>query len=107
MRVGVVGLVAAGLVSAGIGGAVWMMSSASPPEQIQAAEKTPAPAAPAAPAAQLAAKAESLADVTGTVPAPESKPAPAPAKRACANPNALGIGRIVEVDTTGGPGFGF
>ena len=34
-------------------------------------------------------------------------PAPAPAKPPCANPNALGIGRIVEVDTTGGPGFGF
>jgi peptidoglycan/xylan/chitin deacetylase (PgdA/CDA1 family) len=33
--------------------------------------------------------------------------APAPAKAACANPNALGIGRVVEIDTTGGPGFGF
>lgn len=26
---------------------------------------------------------------------------------ACANPNALGISRTVEIDTTGGPGFGF
>jgi peptidoglycan/xylan/chitin deacetylase (PgdA/CDA1 family) len=26
---------------------------------------------------------------------------------ACANPNAIGISRVVEVDTTGGPGFGF
>ena len=34
-------------------------------------------------------------------------PAPAPAKPPCANPNALGIGRVVEVDTTGGTGFGF
>ena len=25
----------------------------------------------------------------------------------CNNPNALGIGRTVEIDTTGGPGFGF
>ena len=25
----------------------------------------------------------------------------------CANPNALGISRLVEIDTTGGPGFGF
>lgn len=40
-------------------------------------------------------------------PAP-TKPAPAPAaKAACANPDALGISRIVEIDTTGGPGFGF
>jgi peptidoglycan/xylan/chitin deacetylase (PgdA/CDA1 family) len=107
MRVVVAGLVVAGLVSAGVGGAVWMRSSASPVEKVQVAEKTPAPAAPAAPAAQLAAKADALADVTGTVPASEPKPAPVPAKRACANPNALGIGRVVEIDTTGGPGFGF
>jgi peptidoglycan/xylan/chitin deacetylase (PgdA/CDA1 family) len=108
MRIVVAGLVvAAGLVSAGVGGAVWMMSSASSPEKIQVAEKAPAPAAPVALPAQLAAKAEPLADVTGTVPAAEPKPAPAPAKRACANPNALGIGRVVEIDTTGGPGFGF
>jgi peptidoglycan/xylan/chitin deacetylase (PgdA/CDA1 family) len=26
---------------------------------------------------------------------------------ACANPNALGLARVVEIDTTGGPGFGF
>ncbi len=25
----------------------------------------------------------------------------------CPNPNALGVGRVVEIDTTGGPGFGF
>jgi peptidoglycan/xylan/chitin deacetylase (PgdA/CDA1 family) len=107
MRVVVAGLVVAGLVSVGAGGAVWMRSSASPSETIQAAEKTLAAAAPAAAPAQLAAKADTLADVTGTVPASEPKPAPAPAKRACANPNALGIGRVVEIDTTGGPGFGF
>jgi peptidoglycan/xylan/chitin deacetylase (PgdA/CDA1 family) len=25
----------------------------------------------------------------------------------CPSPNALGVGRVVEIDTTGGPGFGF
>jgi peptidoglycan/xylan/chitin deacetylase (PgdA/CDA1 family) len=42
-------------------------------------------------------------------PAPQPAPAaaPAPAKAACANPDALGIARTVEIDTTGGPGFGF
>jgi peptidoglycan/xylan/chitin deacetylase (PgdA/CDA1 family) len=39
------------------------------------------------------------------VPAPIA--APAPAKPPCANPDALGISRVVEIDTTGGPGFGF
>jgi len=29
------------------------------------------------------------------------------AKPTCANPDALGISRVVEIDTTGGPGFGF
>jgi peptidoglycan/xylan/chitin deacetylase (PgdA/CDA1 family) len=55
-----------------------------------------------------------------TVPPPPAAAAPAPvqarpatpppavaAKPACANPDALGIGRVVEIDTTGGPGFGF
>ena len=27
--------------------------------------------------------------------------------QACNNPNALGVSRVVEIDTTGGPGFGF
>ena len=30
-----------------------------------------------------------------------------PQKPACANPDALGVSRVVEIDTTGGPGFGF
>ncbi len=36
-------------------------------------------------------------------PNPQVQPARAP----CNNPNALGVGRTVEIDTTGGPGFGF
>ncbi len=41
--------------------------------------------------------------------APQSKAPPAKAAAAptCANPNALGVARTVEIDTTGGPGFGF
>lgn len=56
--------------------------------------QAPKPAAPAAPLAAAPA------------PAPAPQPAAA-AKPACANPDALGVGRIVEIDTTGGPGFGF
>jgi peptidoglycan/xylan/chitin deacetylase (PgdA/CDA1 family) len=36
-----------------------------------------------------------------------SAPAPAAAPGKCENPNALGVTRVVEIDTTGGPGFGF
>ncbi|MET0970093.1 MAG: polysaccharide deacetylase family protein, partial [Tardiphaga sp.] len=38
------------------------------------------------------------------LPAPERRPAPT--KAACANPNALGVARTVQIDTTGGPGLG-
>jgi peptidoglycan/xylan/chitin deacetylase (PgdA/CDA1 family) len=48
------------------------------------------------------------------VAAPQAAPAPAqaaaavqPARPPCNNPDALGVGRTVEIDTTGGPGFGF
>jgi peptidoglycan/xylan/chitin deacetylase (PgdA/CDA1 family) len=42
-----------------------------------------------------------------------SKPEPVPSVAAvikgppCTNPDALGVSRVVEIDTTGGPGFGF
>jgi peptidoglycan/xylan/chitin deacetylase (PgdA/CDA1 family) len=36
-----------------------------------------------------------------------SAPALAQSGTKCANPNGLGIARTVEIDTTGGPGFGF
>ena len=52
----------------------------------------PAPATPAAPAASTGAA--------------NSPPAPKTASASCANPDALGISRVVEIDTTGGPAFG-
>jgi peptidoglycan/xylan/chitin deacetylase (PgdA/CDA1 family) len=80
------GLIFAGAVSLLSSGAAW---SQTPP----AAKGAAAP--PAAPAAAAA-------------PAPAAAPATAqPARAACTNPNALGVGRTVEIDTTGGPGFGF
>ena len=72
------------------------------------APAVPVPAAPttvgqAAPPAKTAANPASAALSPATVP-----PAAASAATSCAgNPNALGIARTVEIDTTGGPGFGF
>jgi peptidoglycan/xylan/chitin deacetylase (PgdA/CDA1 family) len=40
-------------------------------------------------------------------PTPAPMPAALVAKPSCANPNALGVSRTVEIDTTDGPGFGF
>src|SRR5438132_3888578 len=50
---------------------------------------------------------QTAATKAGAFPQAAPAAAPAPAKAPCANPNALGISRIVEIDTTGGPGFGF
>ena len=72
------GLILAGAVSLFASGAAW--------------SQTPAP--PKGPATPQAA----------AVPAPAVA---RPAKPPCANPDAIGIARVVEIDTTGGPGFGF
>ena len=60
------------------------------------------------------APAAAPATTTGQPAARAAAPAPAPAAAAkagtsatCNNPNALGVTRTVEIDTTGGPGFGF
>jgi peptidoglycan/xylan/chitin deacetylase (PgdA/CDA1 family) len=74
-----------------------------------------APAAqPAAPAAQPAAPAPVMVQAPALAPAAApaaaaAKPAaPAAAPVNCpGHPDALGVSRVVEIDTTGGPGFGF
>jgi peptidoglycan/xylan/chitin deacetylase (PgdA/CDA1 family) len=73
-------------------GPVATAPSAEPPAAAQP------PAAPGPVMAQAAAPANQ---------APAAPAAPAPAPVNCpGNPNALGVARVVEVDTTGGPGFG-
>ena len=57
-------------------------------------------------AAQKAAPAVPAAAAPVPAAAAAAQP-PQPARAACNNPNALGVGRTVEIDTTGGPGFGF
>jgi peptidoglycan/xylan/chitin deacetylase (PgdA/CDA1 family) len=60
---------------------------------------------PAAP--QAGALAQAGARPLQAAPSQAATP-PAPAKPAiaCANPNAMGVSRVVEIDTSGGPGFG-
>jgi peptidoglycan/xylan/chitin deacetylase (PgdA/CDA1 family) len=67
---------------------------------------TPAVAQPAAPAAVPAAPM--MVQAAAPAPAPALAPPPAAAQASCpGHPDALGISRTVEIDTTGGPGFGF
>src|SRR5215475_9186443 len=59
--------------------------------------------------AESAAAQAPAATRAPTVVAQSSPPSPWPAfsPPSCSNPNALGIARVVDIDTTGGPGFGF
>src|SRR3954447_12729987 len=78
------------------------------PQTIAARAADPLPAQ-----AKLAAKDDVAttaaigAKPAAAAPAPAPAPMPVQQKSTCANPNALGVSRVVEIDTTGGPGFGF
>ena len=61
-------------------------------------------AAPSGPAAPM--KPASAPAPAATTPAAQAAAAPAHAIPACDKPDALGLSRIVEIDTTGGPAFG-
>jgi peptidoglycan/xylan/chitin deacetylase (PgdA/CDA1 family) len=91
------GLIFASAVSLCVSGGAWSQTAAPKPAQ--------AAGQPAAPAPQAAAPQATAAPAPAT-PAPGAAPAPL-SKAACTNPDALGIARTVEIDTTGGPGFGF
>jgi peptidoglycan/xylan/chitin deacetylase (PgdA/CDA1 family) len=87
--------IAAGLIFAG----AISFAAGTAFAQAPAAKGTPAPAAPAAKGAPA----------PQTAPAPQAAPAPPPGpKVACNNgTDVLGVSRVVQIDTTGGPGFGF
>ncbi|HEY0910751.1 MAG TPA: polysaccharide deacetylase family protein, partial [Bradyrhizobium sp.] len=91
------GLIVASAVSLCVSGSAWSQTAARKAGQ--------APAQAAAPGPQAAAPQATAAPAAAT-PAPGATPAPL-SKAACTNPDALGIARTVEIDTTGGPGFGF
>ena len=104
------GLMLASVVAAVLIAGIWYWTSApradAAPPQTTAA-KLPEALPPAA--ARLAAKDD--VDFTASVSPPAPAPVPAPfaaaQQPACSNPDALGVSRVVEIDTTGGPGFGF
>src|SRR5450432_3255802 len=99
------GLMLGSVVSAVVIAAVWFWT-ASPRTDV-AAPQTISALQPERLAAATAKALSARADVETTA-AISEKPAIAPhAKTVCANPDALGVSRVVEIDTTGGPGFGF
>jgi peptidoglycan/xylan/chitin deacetylase (PgdA/CDA1 family) len=105
------GLMLASVVTAVVIAGVWFWAfaphaDAAAPQTVAARTAEPLPAA-------LAVKpspkddVEITASLSKPAPAPLPVPVPQPAKSACANPDALGVSRMVVIDTTGGPGFGF
>jgi peptidoglycan/xylan/chitin deacetylase (PgdA/CDA1 family) len=94
------GLMLASVATAAVIAVVWFFTAS--PRADGAAPATVA----AAPSPKVAA-APARADVEVTAAIPEKIPAAVQPTPACANPNALGVSRVVEIDTTGGPGFGF
>ena len=100
-----VGLMLASVVAAVVIAGVWFWTS-HPGREVAPQIVAAASAPPLPPAAPVKTSAPRDIEVTGTIP---EKPvvAPQPVKAVCANPDALGLSRVVEIDTTGGPGFGF
>lgn len=101
--------VAAGLISFSLVGKGTAPKQAALPAKITESELVTGSIAPRremAPPQTLAPEAVFSLPVI-----PETQPgranASASSKQACQNPNALGVSRTVEIDTTGGPGFGF
>src|ERR1700733_8837090 len=95
------GLMLASIVAAVAIAGVWYWTSPradAAPQTIAAKVADPAPAPK-----KLAAKddVETTASLSSRLAAVPASPA-APPKPACANPDALGVARVVEVDTTGG-----
>jgi peptidoglycan/xylan/chitin deacetylase (PgdA/CDA1 family) len=99
------GLMCACVVSAAVIAAVWFWTSSpradvAAPQTVAARKAEPLPVAAAKPVPPRE-------DVEVTAALSAKPAAPVPAKSTCANPDALGVSRVVVVDTTGGPGFGF
>ena len=112
MRLAAIASALAIVVCAAIFGAIFLQKTSVSPQAPLPAQAAPADRqAPAVTTADAPAmNASGAAAMAPMVNAQASSPpavAPVAAVSSCAgNPNALGISRVVEIDTTGGPGFG-
>jgi len=75
---------------------------------VQVAQETAAPVASAPAPSRLAQNTTTSAESAPAAPAPSAalRPPAGKAIPACSNPDAIGLSRVVEIDTTGGPAFG-
>jgi peptidoglycan/xylan/chitin deacetylase (PgdA/CDA1 family) len=86
-------------------------SAAQPPSPPEATLSSPstivAENTPTVAAAQVSPQVPAVPAALAAAPAPAPAAAPRVATSCPGNPDAIGISRVVEIDTTGGPGFGF
>jgi peptidoglycan/xylan/chitin deacetylase (PgdA/CDA1 family) len=81
--------------------------AARPSSPVVSVAQTPSGSDANAPApARLAQNTTAAATSAAPAPAPTPTPPAAKAIPACNNPDAIGLSRVVEIDTTGGPAFG-
>ena len=100
------GLILAGAIAVSAVGAVWLKTPTLRASPVPSAAPDHTGASVLVPAITSVLVTDPSAAKTIVLPAPPL-PAAQPARAACNNPNALGVARTVEIDTTGGPGFGF
>ena len=118
MRLAAIASTLAIVLCVAVFGAIFWKNLAPAPTPAQAAAPTegraPGPVvtnmesearAPATAAESPAAFAQASPAASPTAAA--APPLPSAMSSSCSNPNALGVARVVEIDTTGGPGFGF
>jgi peptidoglycan/xylan/chitin deacetylase (PgdA/CDA1 family) len=118
MRLAAIASALAIVLCVAVFGAIFLQKASIPaPASVPATASAPAtPTEGRAPGSVLTV-ADNAADSAMAAPLVVAQASPAPAAQAapmpsatstsCSNPNALGIARVVEIDTTGGPGFGF
>jgi peptidoglycan/xylan/chitin deacetylase (PgdA/CDA1 family) len=119
MRLAAIASALAIVLCVAVFGAIFLQK-ASIPAPASAPATAGAPATPTEGRApgSVVTVADNAADSTAAAPVAVAQATPAPAAQApapmpsamatsCSNPNALGVARVVEIDTTGGPGFGF
>jgi peptidoglycan/xylan/chitin deacetylase (PgdA/CDA1 family) len=106
-----VGLILASVVSVVVIAAVWFWTYSrvvlAAPATVSALQAERRPATLSAKPAPASEDVEITAAISAQPAAALRPAAAAQPKTACATPGALGVSRVVEIDTTGGPGFGF
>src|SRR5215813_7253382 len=118
MRLAAIASALAIVLCVAVFGAIFLQKASIPaPASAPAIAAAPATPTEGRAAGSVVTLADNAADsaaaapvaVAQATPAPAAPAAPMPSAMAtsCSNPNALGVARVVEIDTTGGPGFGF